>query len=139
MDIYVFINGARKSLRQLSQESGVAYETLYARWKAGVPADQLVPKKSTGSDGFSPIAYVTETETGARITITDKNGTTTAEVKNGSGGDGTTDHAQLINRDAPEQHPITAITDLDDTLLAKVSTSDALTNMEIEKLLGGLT
>jgi len=87
MDIFVFINGVRKSLRQLSQESGVAYETLYARWRNGVPADQLVPKKSTGADGFSPIAYVTETENGARITITDKNGTTTAEVKNGSSAD----------------------------------------------------
>ena len=85
MDIYIYINGVRKSLRQLSAESGVAYETLYARWKAGVPADQLVPKKSTGTDGFSPVAYVTETEAGARITITDKNGTTTAEVRNGGG------------------------------------------------------
>ena len=87
MDIYVYVNGVRKSLRQLSAESGVAYETLHARWKAGVPADRLVPKKSTGTDGFSPIAYVAETETGARITITDKNGTTTAEIRNGSGSD----------------------------------------------------
>jgi hypothetical protein len=41
MDIYVFINNERKSLRQLSAESGVAYETIYARWKNGVPADKL--------------------------------------------------------------------------------------------------
>lgn len=51
MDIYVYINGVRKSLRQLSAESGVAYETLYARWKAGVPADQLVPPSGDGEQG----------------------------------------------------------------------------------------
>lgn len=40
----------------------------------------------TGADGFSPIATVTQTSTGATISITDKNGTTTAEIQNGSGG-----------------------------------------------------
>lgn len=37
---------------------------------------------------------------------------------------GTTDHAQLSNRDANDQHPISAITDLSDTLLAKLEASD---------------
>lgn len=36
-----------------------------------------------GEDGFSPIATVEQTESGATITITDKNGTTTATVING--------------------------------------------------------
>ena len=48
MDIYVYINGVRKSLMQLSQESGVDYETIYARWKNGVPADQLAVKDAGG-------------------------------------------------------------------------------------------
>ena len=39
-----------------------------------------------GSDGFSPIAKVERTTTGAKITITDKDGTTTAEVHDGQGG-----------------------------------------------------
>lgn len=39
-----------------------------------------------GADGFSPTATVEETADGAIITITDKNGTTTATVKNGNGG-----------------------------------------------------
>ena len=39
-----------------------------------------------GSDGFSPIATVTQTEYGAAISITDSNGTTTADVVNGSQG-----------------------------------------------------
>lgn len=39
-------------------------------------------------DGFSPIATVEQTPTGATITITDRQGTTTAEIKNGSGAGG---------------------------------------------------
>lgn len=39
-----------------------------------------------GADGFSPIATVVPTADGALITITDKNGTTTATVKNGADG-----------------------------------------------------
>ena len=41
----------------------------------------------SGADGFSPIAKVTQTSSGATITITDKNGTTSATVSNGSKGD----------------------------------------------------
>lgn len=40
-----------------------------------------------GTDGYSPTATVTETDTGAVISITDKNGTTTATVKNGTSGE----------------------------------------------------
>jgi hypothetical protein len=36
-----------------------------------------------GGDAFSPTATVEQTENGAKITITDKNGTTTAIVTNG--------------------------------------------------------
>lgn len=39
-----------------------------------------------GADGYSPTATVTPTATGATITITDKNGTTTANVTNGKDG-----------------------------------------------------
>lgn len=39
-----------------------------------------------GQDGFSPSASVAQTSTGATITITDKTGTTTAEIKNGKDG-----------------------------------------------------
>lgn len=42
------------------------------------------PAGPAGADGFSPTANVQQTETGATITITDKNGTTTANVRNGS-------------------------------------------------------
>ena len=44
-------------------------------------------KGTKGDDGFSPIANVQQTETGASITVTDKSGTTTATVENGTKGD----------------------------------------------------
>ena len=37
-----------------------------------------------GNDGFSPVATVTQTQTGATITITDAQGTTTANITNGT-------------------------------------------------------
>ena len=40
----------------------------------------------SGADGFSPVANVTQTETGATISITDKTGTTTAVIQNGKDG-----------------------------------------------------
>lgn len=39
-----------------------------------------------GADGFSPIATVTQTETGATISIQDATGTTTANITNGQNG-----------------------------------------------------
>jgi hypothetical protein len=46
------------------------------------------PKGDPGEDGHSPSAKVERTEIGARIIITDKDGTTTAEVLDGTGGSG---------------------------------------------------
>ncbi|MBQ9002339.1 MAG: BppU family phage baseplate upper protein [Eggerthellaceae bacterium] len=40
-----------------------------------------------GKDGFSPTATVTQTATGAVISITDKNGTTTADIAKGAQGE----------------------------------------------------
>ena len=48
-------------------------------------ATPMNPDMFGGStDGFSPIANLEETDSGAVITIIDKNGTTTANIKNGS-------------------------------------------------------
>ena len=44
-------------------------------------------KGDPGEDGFSPIAKVETITNGATITITDKNGTTTATILNGAKGD----------------------------------------------------
>lgn len=47
----------------------------------------------------------------------------------------TNDHTRLINRDADDQHPIKAITDLRAELSARPDA--ALTNWQIEALIGG--
>ena len=56
----------------------------------GIPAQGAQGNPGTdgqdGADGLSPIATVTQTETGATISITDKQGTTTANISNGQDG-----------------------------------------------------
>ena len=49
--------------------------------------NKVLENNGGGSSGFSPIAKVEETENGAVITITDKNGTTTATVADGKNGE----------------------------------------------------
>ena len=41
---------------------------------------------ATGADGYSPTAAVIQTQNGATVSITDKNGTTTANISNGVNG-----------------------------------------------------
>ena len=48
------------------------------------------PTKAQGNDGFSPIANINQTDTGATITVIDSSGTTTADIINGT--DGITPH-----------------------------------------------
>lgn len=64
----------------------------------GVEADEngnveiTIPDSGgNAEDGFSPIAKVEQTDTGAVISITDKNGETTATITNGKDGDDGTD------------------------------------------------
>ena len=62
-----------------------------------------------GADGFSPTATVTQTSTGADISITDKNGTTNAHIENGS--DAMTDTETVTVSAYTDQVPIS--TDVD--------------------------
>lgn len=48
------------------------------------------PTKAQGNNGFSPIANISQTDTGATITVVDSSGTTTANIINGA--DGITPH-----------------------------------------------
>lgn len=48
----------------------------------------------------------------------------------------TNDHTKLLNLDADNQHPINAIKNLNTELLNRVVTGNALTNLEIDELLG---
>ena len=74
---------------QYSNDGGTTWENLIAlaelKGEDGAPG---TPGKdgTNGQDGYSPSASVSETDTGATITITDKTGTTTAEIKNGKDG-----------------------------------------------------
>ena len=49
----------------------------------------------------------------------------------------TTDHRDLLHRDAENQHPIEAITNLDTQLQNRVVSGDTLTNEDIESIIGG--
>ena len=48
-------------------------------------------------------------------------------VAGGTGGGGTTDHSQLTNRDKADQHPMSAITALEDALAGKQAKGDYIT------------
>lgn len=56
-------------------------------------------------------------------------------VRSGGGSGGTTDHRDLINRDADDQHPIKAITGLQDKLNTIPPAAERITNSEIEEML----
>lgn len=77
---------------QYSNDGGATWENLIAvadlKGDDGAPGTPGTDGKdgAPGQDGYSPSASVSETDTGATITITDKTGTTTAEIKNGKDG-----------------------------------------------------
>lgn len=78
-----------------------------------------------GADGFSPTVTVTEITGGHRVTITDAQGAHVFDVMDGQGGGGgTSDHSQLTNRSANDQHPMSAITGLVTALEAKADAED---------------
>ena len=60
--------------------------------------------------------------------------TRVTELEEHSGGGGTSDHSQLTNRDAANQHPITAITGLQTALDGKQPSGDYATSGELDAL-----
>ena len=74
---------------QYSNDGGATWENLISvddlRGEPGKDGDPG-EKGEPGADGYSPSATVTETADGAKITITDKDGTTEATVRNGTDG-----------------------------------------------------
>lgn len=67
-------------------------------------------------------------------------GNTTVPLRLETGSAETSDHTKLNNRDLPNQHPITAITDLERELAEKLEEADfeELTNLDIIKLWNAL-
>lgn len=76
-------------------------------------------KGDPGANGFSPIANVTKSGDTATITITDKNGTTTAQVKDGSDATVTVDSALSSTSENPVQNKV-----INSALNAKADSSD---------------
>ena len=63
-----------------------------------------------GADGFSPTATVTQTSTGADISVTDKNGTTNAHIENGSDANVTAENIKNALGYTPlETAPVTSV------------------------------
>ena len=80
----------------LGEETGFDYGYLYAHLQDAWTKTALYGQGQAGTDGkdgkdgvdgYSPLATVTSTATGAVIRISDKAGTTTAEVTNGTASD----------------------------------------------------
>ena len=61
-------------------------DTYTITYSDGTTTTFTVVNGKDGEDGISPIATVSQTSTGARIAITDKHGTTTADIENGTDG-----------------------------------------------------
>lgn len=59
-----------------------------------------------------------------------------ADLQNYVGGSGTNDHSLLTNRDASDQHPISAVTGLQDALAGKQNTIEDLTGIRSGAALG---
>ena len=72
--------------KNLGRVSGLsAYEVWLNQGNEGTEQDYIDSLNGKdGEDGISPTATVTATENGATITITDVNGTTTANIYHGS-------------------------------------------------------
>lgn len=84
----------------------------------GLDNRYIVPEGGTGGsgqDGYSPAAKVEATADGAKITITDKTGTTEAEVKNGKDGSPGADGAPGAKGDPGDDY---VLTDADKTEIA---------------------
>lgn len=83
------INGTTLYQCNTEHTSGETFDDVEdANWTALSGAQGV-----KGDDGFSPVASVEQTDTGCTVTITDKNGTTTANLTNGTNGDdGITPH-----------------------------------------------
>ena len=103
-------------------------------------------KGPAGEDGFSPVATVEQTATGAKITITDKSGTTEAVVQNGDApqlvaGDGIDITNNVISNTRTVPTNVSAFTNdanyvtssaMDTALADKQDTLTAGTNITIE-------
>lgn len=100
---------------------------------------------TSGADGFSPVVSVTETETGATISITDSTGTTIADISNGSNatlitGNGlvTTDGTTSVNMDTTSYLSFDANGQIVITIPTANSNTDGLLTSDDKKKLNAI-
>lgn len=105
----------------LGEEEGYDYGYVYAYVDEAWVNTGLYGR---GSDGFSPTVTVTETATGATIKVTDKSGTSTASVANGTATD-----AQVA--DWLDAHPEATTTVQDGSITTVKLADDAVTTDKV--------
>ena len=95
--IYDFLTRAGAALTAIPETIDEALAEAKASGEFDGPQGPAGQDGTDGQDGYSPTATVSKSGKVATITITDKNGTTTATVYDGEGG-GTGDYADLTNK-----------------------------------------
>ena len=94
-----FLTRAGAALTAIPETIDEALAEAKASGEFDGPAGPAGQDGTDGQDGYSPTATVTKSGKVATITITDKNGTTTAQISDGeSGGGGTSDYSDLTNK-----------------------------------------
>lgn len=83
-----WVNKVLRAGAKAEQAAREAQKAAEDAWKAAqeIIDGGFAEDGKDGVDGISPIATVTQTDSGATIYITDKNGTTTASITNGKDG-----------------------------------------------------
>lgn len=141
------IEGGTDRLKELMQQDDLSIDFDEAEDLYDVGDIVGASDNVTGIAISIPITKKIVTIKNGKVTVDIKTDTGSATYSTSGGGTGgggggsvggTSDHAKLTNRDAADQHPISAITGLNDTLGEKVSASAAMTNMDIENLIGGV-
>ena len=92
-----FLTRAGAALTAIPETIDEALAEAKASGEFDGPAGPAGQDGADGQDGYSPTATVSKSGKVATITITDKNGTTTAQISDGEGG-GTGDYADLSNK-----------------------------------------
>lgn len=100
----------------------------------GIQGETGSPGQS-GVDGFSPIANVSKSGSVATISITDKNGTTTASVSDGTNGrDGTDGYSPSASVSQSGDTTTISITDKNGTTTANIDLSGKLNTSKVKTI-----
>lgn len=85
VDIEPVGQSADGNIYRIYLSDGTSYDFIAPKGEDGSPGAKGAPGDK-GSDGVSPTATVTQTDDGAKISVTDATGTTTATLTNGKDG-----------------------------------------------------